>query len=77
MLCYVMINQDQTSFLLSYYANYYLNGDSATVMTWPFISKIAFLKIDWRISFFFLKKKQIKTYYNKINLFNSVKCFGV
>ena len=58
MLCYVMINQDQTSFLLSYYANYYLNGDPATVMTWPFISKIAFLKIDWRISFFFWRRNK-------------------
>ena len=63
MVNFLLINQDQTLFLFSYYANYYLNGDSATVMTWPFISKIAVLKIDRRISFFFLKKKQIKTYY--------------
>ena len=60
MVNFLLINQDQTSFLLSYYANYYLNGDSATVMTWPFISKIAFLKIDWRISFFFSEEETNK-----------------
>ena len=60
MVNFLLINQDQTSFLFSYYANYYLNGDSATVMTWPFISKIAVLKIDWRISFFFSEEETNK-----------------